>query len=210
MCVNSVSGLSDFVLIWTWMLLLLKFCFPTLPVWRWCYSVWILQLYCQIKNIMRCSYSGWTKYDVTDRRGIDSLLLVELQICQELKSTVIRRKRDRSLILGGASLWNKLDLKRRKKQITSTASLHSEICRSRRSASGLSFFFSSRCTGVVRRSAPATFAPLVLMRCAAGRTAVHGPALFRRVVAQQQLAGRLLLQPKLPDPGTLHLRRPLR
>lgn len=48
------------------------------------------------------------------------------------------------------------------------------------------------------------------MPCAASRAAVHRPALLRRVVAQQQFAGRLLLQPQLQDPGTLHLRRPLR
>lgn len=74
----------------------------------------------------------------------------------------------------------------------------------------LGVIFSSSCMGVVRRPSPPVFAPFVLMRCATGRTAVHGPALLYRVIAQRQLAGRLLLQPQLPDPRTLHLRRPLR
>lgn len=50
---------------------------------------------------------------------------------------------------------------------------------------------------------------LVLMSCGDGRAAVHGPALLCRVLPQQQLFGRLLLQPQLPNPGAVRLRRAL-
>lgn len=102
---------------------------------------------------------------------------------------MVRRKGAKNPTLGGASLWKNQNI--------------NPMEAADGSGRLLKFYFSLTCV---------TCLPLVRWREVrpAGRAAVHRPALLRRVVARQRLAGRLLLQPQLPDPGTLHLRRPLR